>query len=110
MTTENMKTLNNRAALRQALLSPRSVALIGQSDDPGKTTGRPLKFLQEAGYRGAIYPVNPRRETVMGVRAYKSIAALPEPPDHAYLVVPTEAVVDSVAECAKARAYPRSNQ
>jgi len=95
-------TPTDRAALRQALLSPRSVALIGQSDDPGKTTGRPLKFLRDAGYRGTIYPVNPRRETVMGERAWKSVSALPEAPDHAYIVVPTEAVIDTVADCGKA--------
>lgn len=90
----------SRAALRQALLSPRSVAIVGQSDDASKTTGRPLNYLQQAGFRGTIYPINPRRETVLGHRAWKSIAALPEPPDHAYLVISTDAVVDSVAECA----------
>src|SRR5215470_16404217 len=97
-----LMTPNDLAALRQALLSPRSVALIGQSDDAGKTTGRPLKFLRDAGYRGTIYPVNPRRDTVLGERAWKSVADLPEPPDHAYLVVPTEAVVDTVRDCGKA--------
>jgi acyl-CoA synthetase (NDP forming) len=93
---------HDRAGLRQALLSPRSVALIGQSDDPAKTTGRPLRYLRQAGFRGTIYPVNPRRETVLGERAWKSVSALPEPPDHAYLVVPTEAVIDTVAECGRA--------
>src|SRR5436309_10862515 len=93
---------NARAELRRALLSPRSVAIVGQSDDPGKTTGRPLKFLRQAGYRGAIYPINPRRETVLGERAWKSVAELPEPPDHAYVVVPTEVVVDAVRDCGRA--------
>src|SRR5262249_59979985 len=40
--------------LRQALFSPRSVAVIGQSNDPGKTAGRPLKFLRQAGYAGRV--------------------------------------------------------
>jgi len=92
----------DRAELRRALLSPRSVAVVGQSDDAGKTTGRPLKFLRQAGYRGAIYPINSRRETVLGERAWKSVADLPEAPDHAYLVVPTEAVVDTVRDCGRA--------
>jgi acyl-CoA synthetase (NDP forming) len=92
----------DRAALRQALLSPRSVAIVGQSDDASKTTGRPLKYLRQAGYRGTVYSINPRRETVMGERAWKSVSALPEVPDHAYVVVPTEAVVDTVAECGRA--------
>src|SRR4051812_12578692 len=93
---------NARAELRRLLLSPRSVAVIGQSDDPGKTAGRPLKFLRQAGYRGTIYPINPRRETVLGERAWKSVADLPEPPDHAYVVVPTEGVIDAVRDCGKA--------
>jgi acyl-CoA synthetase (NDP forming) len=91
----------DRAALRQALLSPRSVAIVGQSDDASKTTGRPLKYLRQAGYRGAIYCINPRRATVLGERAWKSVDALPEVPDHAYVVVPTEAVVDTVAACGR---------
>ena len=90
------------AALRQALLSPRSVALIGQSDDPGKTAGRPLKYLRQAGFAGTIYSVNARRDTVLGERAWKSVSALPEAPDHAYIMLPTEAVIDAVAECGKA--------
>jgi len=97
-----MNTADERAALRRALLSPRSVAIIGQSDDASKTTGRPLRYLRQAGFRGTIYPVNPRRDTVLGERAWKSVSALPEPPDHAYLVVPTEAVVETVAECGRA--------
>jgi acyl-CoA synthetase (NDP forming) len=91
-----------RAALRQALLSPRSVAIVGQSDDATKTAGRPLKYLRRAGFAGTIYSVNARRETVLGERAYPSVSALPEVPDHAYILVPTEAVVDTVAECGRA--------
>jgi acetate---CoA ligase (ADP-forming) len=89
------------AALRQKLLAPRSIALIGASDDPGKTAARPLHFLRRAGYGGTIYPINPRRQTVLGERAWPSLDALPEVPDHAYVLVPTEAVVDAVAQCGK---------
>jgi acyl-CoA synthetase (NDP forming) len=95
-------TQMDRAALRRALLSPRSVAIVGQSDDASKTTGRPLKYLRQAGYGGTIYPINPRRETVLGERAWKSVSALPEAPEHAYVVVGTEHVVDAVAECGRA--------
>ena len=54
--------MNDHGNLKDALLSPHSVALIGQSNDPGKTAGRPLKFLRQAGYRGRIYPINARRD------------------------------------------------
>src|ERR1700752_2896889 len=88
--------------LARALLTPRSVAIIGQSNDAGKTAGRPLKYLRQAGYAGAIYPVNPRRSEVLGERAWPSVAALPEVPEHAYIVTPTEGAVAAVEDCARA--------
>ena len=84
--------------LRDALFSPRSVAIVGQSDDASKTAGRPLKFLRQMGYAGRVYPINPRRERVLGERAWPSLAALPEPPDHVYIVTQTEAAVAAVEE------------
>jgi acetate---CoA ligase (ADP-forming) len=87
--------------LRRLLFSPRSIAIIGQSDDATKTAGRPLKFLRRMGYGGRIYPVNPRRETVLGERAWPALAALPEAPEHAYIVTPTEAAVAAVEECGR---------
>src|SRR5690606_9114514 len=51
------------------------------------------------GYAGRVYPVNPRRQQVLGERAYPSLAALPEVPEHVYIVTPTEAAVEAVAEC-----------
>ena len=89
------------ARLRQALLAPRSVALIGASDDASKTTGRPLRFLRQAGYEGRVYPVNPKRETVMGERAWPSLDALPETPDHAYILTPTDMALDALEACAQ---------
>jgi len=77
--------------LAQVLLAPQSVAIIGQSNDVTKTAGRPLKYLRQAGYAGRIYPINPRRDEVLGERAWPSLAELPELPDHAYIVASTEA-------------------
>ena len=84
--------------LAQALLAPRSVAIVGQSDDPEKTAGRPLKLLRRIGYSGRVYPVNARRQTVLGERAWPSLAALPEPPEHVYVVTPAHAAVEAVEE------------
>lgn len=89
------------AALARALLSPRSVALFGASDDPAKTAGRPLTFLRAAGFAGRIYPINPNRDTVQGERAYASLAALPEVPEHVFVLTPTDTVLDAVRECAR---------
>ncbi|HPA88425.1 MAG TPA: acetate--CoA ligase family protein [Quisquiliibacterium sp.] len=86
--------------IRGALLRPASIALVGASDDPGKTSGRPLPYLRRAGYTGRIYPVNPRNATVMGERAWPSLASLPEVPEHAFILTTTQAACDAVAECA----------
>lgn len=88
--------------LGAALFAPRSVAVVGASDDPTKPAGRPVLFLRQAGFAGAVYPINPKRESVQNERAYPSISALPETPDHAYIVVPTESVIAAVEECAAA--------
>jgi acetate---CoA ligase (ADP-forming) len=87
--------------LRQYLFAPRSVAIVGQSDDPAKTAGRPLKFLRQMGYAGRVYPVNARRERVLGERAWPALAALPEPPEHVYIVTPTDAAVAAVEDCGR---------
>jgi acetate---CoA ligase (ADP-forming) len=88
--------------LRHALFSPRSVALIGQSNDPGKTAGRPLRFLRQAGYAGRIYPVNARRAEVLGERAWPYVEALPEVPEHAYVVAPIDAAMEAIEACGRA--------
>jgi acetate---CoA ligase (ADP-forming) len=91
-----------RERLRHALFSPCSVAVVGQSNDPGKTAGRPLKFLRQAGFAGRVYPVNARRQQVLGEQAWPSIEALPEPPEHAYVVTPLEGVIDAIEACGRA--------
>lgn len=85
-----------------ALLRPKSVALIGASDDPARVTGRPLAWLRRHGFKGQIYPVNPNRETVQGERSYASLTDLPEIPDHAYLLVGRDRVSEAVEQCGAA--------
>jgi hypothetical protein len=78
--------------LARVLLAPKSVAIVGQSNDAAKTAGRPLKYLRQAGYAGRIYPIA-RRDEVLGERAWPSLAALPEVPEHAYIVTGTDAAI-----------------
>lgn len=87
--------------LAQTLFAPRSVALVGASDDPSKTSYRPLQYLRGAGFTGTVYPVNPRRETVAGERCWPSLSALPEVPEHVYVMTSAEAAIETVAECAR---------
>ena len=69
------------------LMQPQSVAIIGASADPSKTTGRPVAYLQKHGYQGRIYPVNPKATTIADLPCYPSIEALPEAPDVAIVLL-----------------------
>jgi acetate---CoA ligase (ADP-forming) len=86
--------------LRQAL-DPRSIALIGASENPNKVGGRPLLYLQRFGFRGRIYPINPNRAEVQGVKAYPDLASLPEAPDLAIVMVAGDGAVTAVEACAR---------
>lgn len=88
--------------LAKALIDPAGVAVVGASDDAGKTSGRPIAFLRRLEFGGAIYPVNPRRSSVQGLPAFPSVGALPGPADHAFLALPKDAAVEAAAECAAA--------
>ncbi|WP_454628510.1 acetate--CoA ligase family protein [Bradyrhizobium cenepequi] len=85
----------------QPLLAPRSIALVGASDDSTKTSSRPLRYLRQAGYEGTIYPINPRRSEIAGERAWPSLSALPSVPDHAFILTPTEQALEAAEECAR---------
>ena len=74
------------------------MAIVGQSNDAGKTTGRPLKYLRQAGFAGRLYPINPGRDTVLGEQSWPSLSALPETPEHVYVVTPADAAIEAVAE------------
>jgi acetate---CoA ligase (ADP-forming) len=87
------------------LFSPRAVAVVGASADPDRLNGRPVRYLLEKGFAGRVYPINPNREEILGVKAYPSLTALPEPPDVAYVLLPA-AMVPDVADEAGAAGVP----
>jgi acetate---CoA ligase (ADP-forming) len=89
------------SSLYDALLAPRTVALIGASDVPGKPTSRPLEFLRRHGWSGVVYPVNPMRPTVRGELAWPSLDELPRVPDHVLVLTPADAAVGAVRQCAE---------
>ena len=85
----------------RAALAPRSIAIVGASDNPHKVGGRPILYMKRFGYRGAIYPINPGRPEVQGLKAYRSIGETPEAPDLAVIAVAGDEAVRAVEECAK---------
>lgn len=86
--------------LLESALNPQSVAVIGASENIHKIGGRPIYYMQKHGFGGRIYPINPSREEVQGLKSYASLAALPEAPDLAMVVVGGDKAVEAVAQCA----------
>lgn len=87
------------ATLRCAL-DPQSIAVIGASDNPNKVGGRPLRFLARFGFRGQVYPVNPARTEIQGLRAWPSLADLPRVPELAIVAVAGDAAFEALRTCA----------
>ena len=83
-----------------ALFQPRSIAIVGASDDVTKIGGRPVQFLLKYGFAGAIYPINRKGGTVQSLPAFATVADCPQVPDLAVVAVPPEAALQAVRDCA----------
>src|ERR1700732_1491310 len=81
------------------LLAPGSVAIFGASNDPTRISGRSLRYYREAGYQGGLYPINPTRDTVQGLRAYPDLAAVPGAVDFGLIAVPANLAVEAMEAC-----------
>ncbi|SLN70680.1 acetate--CoA ligase family protein [Oceanibacterium hippocampi] len=79
-----------------ALFRPRSVAVIGASANAGKIGGLPIHYLKRAGYDGDIYPINPRRTEIQGLKSWPSLAAVPAAVDLAVIAVPAAQVREAL--------------
>lgn len=96
----NEKAPPSRPSL-DLLLAPRSVAVVGASENPNKVGGRPIRYLKEQGFAGRIYPVNPRADSVQGLAAYAALDRLPEVPDAVILCVGAEQAEAQLSECVR---------
>ncbi|MCC7486766.1 MAG: CoA-binding protein [Burkholderiales bacterium] len=86
----------------ERFFNPESIAIVGASQDLSTISGQPLKFLKSHGYGGRLYPVNPRYAEVAGTRCYPSVAALPEVPELALVLVNAARVADVLEQCGAA--------
>ncbi len=84
------------------IFNPKSIALIGASDEEGSVGYTLMKNLTELGYRGKVYPVNIRKPQILGFKAYKTVDKLPETADLAVIATPAKTVPDVVEQCGKA--------
>jgi acyl-CoA synthetase (NDP forming) len=84
----------------KAALDPRSVAIIGASENPNKVGGRPVHYLDKFGFKGKIFPINPSRTEVQGHRCYNSLGGLPEAPEMVIVAVAGDNAIGTVEDCA----------
>lgn len=84
----------------KAALEPKSVVIVGASEDINKIGGRPIRFMQQFGFQGRIHALNPNRSIVQGIATIASLDDLPEIPDMAVIAVPAAGAVDAVERCA----------
>ena len=83
-----------------ALFRPASIAIIGASSDASKLGSIPLIHMKTSGFKGSIYPINPRSAVVQDVPAFPNLAAVPGPVDLAIIAVPEAHALAAMRDCA----------
>jgi acetate---CoA ligase (ADP-forming) len=81
------------------LISPNSIAVVGASNTSGKIGNSVMQNLIDSHFKGKIYPINPKEESIMGYEAYPSVMDVPGPIDTAVFAIPAKLVPKGVEEC-----------
>ena len=85
-----------------AIIAPKTVAIIGATEKAG-SVGRTIVWnLLSSPFGGTVFPVNPKRANILGIKAYPNIGAVPDRVDLAVIVTPAPTVPDIIAECVAA--------
>ena len=84
------------------LFNPRAIAVVGASPDIKRIGGQPIPILLDCGYRGGIYPVNPKYPKIGDLACYASVADVPTPCDLALVAVAGRLVPEVIRQCGKA--------
>ncbi len=79
--------------------APRAIAVVGAAREPGKLGYGVLSNLLQYGYKGQVYPINPKADEILGLKAYPTVLDVPGPIDLAVIVVPNKAVPDVMRQC-----------
>ena len=84
------------------IFDPKSIGVVGASDEEGSVGYTLMKNLTELGYKGKVYPVNIHKPEILGFKAYQTVDQLPETVDLAVIATPAKTVPDVVEQCGKA--------
>jgi len=82
-----------------AILRPKSVAVIGASTSPDKLGYTILKNILDSGFKGAVYPINPKADVILNLPCYTNVKMIEAPPDLAVIIIPARLVPQAVQEC-----------
>ncbi len=85
----------------ERLFQPRSIAIVGASQDESKSGGMFVSGLLKDGYRGTIYPINRKESEIMSLKSYPRILDVPGEVDLAVMAIPAQGVLEVMAECAQ---------
>ena len=101
VTKASSKPAHQRKQPLDVFFSPTRVAVVGATENPG-SVGRTLLWnLMTSPFGGTVFPVNPKRPSVLGVKAYRALAEIPEPVDLAVIVTPPPSVPGIIRQCAE---------
>lgn len=78
------------------IFSPESIAIIGASTDPSKLGYSTVKNIIDGGYKGKIYPINPKADEILGRKCHRSVTEIPGQVDVAVIVIPAKNVADAI--------------
>ena len=92
-----MTTLNQ-------ITTPKSIAIVGASDNKNRIGGRPLSHMIEQNFEGTVYPVNPNRDKVQGLKSYPNLQDIPGDLDFVLIAVPAKFVVNVIEDAVKKNA------
>jgi len=91
--------MEKRWTAMEAIFNPKAVAVIGASDNPGKLGSHVMRSLIEGRYPGKIFPVNPGKDEILGLKTYPSLLQIPDAVDLSIIVLPAESVPRTIIEC-----------
>ena len=97
--TKPSRKPHQRTQPLDVFFAPKSVAVVGATENPGSVGRTILWNLMTSPFGGTVFPVNPKRTSVLGVKAYPSLSEIPEPVDLAVIVTPPPSVPGIIREC-----------
>lgn len=90
---------NNLRDVLESAFHPRAIAIVGASDNPISAGYHYVRHLLEYGYPGHVYPVNPSKEVILGLKVYPNLSSIPETVDYVICCLPSSKVLDLIDEC-----------